>query len=76
MNILAQESKKRQAVVECEIKNDNKSYAGRKYGYSRSFSGMVYAAKRLGLGKENKKKKPAGKHSKVLKNADKRIPVK
>ena len=36
MNILTQEAKKRQAVVECAIKNDNKSYAGRKYGYSRS----------------------------------------
>ena len=36
MNILTQEAKKRQAVVECAIKNDNKSYAGRKYGYSLS----------------------------------------
>ena len=141
MNILTQEAKKRQAVVECAIKNDNKSYAGRKYGYSRSsvkrwcnlydgtwqslvekshrphshpkrhtkkeerkikkafekcferygwdgvydelvkkgytrsFSGMVYAAKRLGLGKENKKKKPARKqirrYPEVLKPGEK-----
>lgn len=127
MNILTQEAKKRQAAVLCAIKNNNKSYAGRKYGYSRSsikrwckkydgtwqslvekshrphnhpkrhtkkeerqikkvfeekfarygwdgvfdelmkkgykrsFSGMVYAAKRMGLGKELKKKKPARK---------------
>ena len=29
-----------------------------KAGYTRSFSGMVYAAKRMGLGTEQKKKKP------------------
>ena len=29
-----------------------------KAGYTRSFSGMVYAAKRMGLGAEQKKKKP------------------
>ncbi len=127
MNILTQEAKKRQATVLCAIKNNNKSYASRKYGYSlssvkrwcklydgtwqslvekshrphshpnkhtkkeerqikkafeekfarygwdgvfdelvkkgykRSYSGMVYAAKRIGLGKELKKKKPARK---------------
>ncbi len=32
-----------------------------KKGYKRSYSGMVYAAKRMGLGKELKKKKPARK---------------
>ena len=127
MNILTQEAKKRQAAVLCAIKNKNQSYAGRKYGYSRSsikrwckkydgtwqslvekshrphshpnkhtkkeerqikkafnekferygwdgvfdelvkkgykrsYSGMVYAAKRMGLDKELKKKKPARK---------------
>ena len=33
-----------------------------KNGYKRSYSGMVYAAKRIGLGKENKKKKPPRVH--------------
>lgn len=33
-----------------------------KKGYTRSFSGMVYAAKRMGLAGENKKKKPPRKH--------------
>lgn len=33
-----------------------------KNGYKRSYSGMVYAAKRIGLGKESKKKKPPRVH--------------
>ncbi len=33
-----------------------------KAGYTRSFSGMVYAAKRLGLTFENSKKKPPRRH--------------
>ncbi len=33
-----------------------------KQGYKRSFSGMVYAAKRIGLGSELKTQKPARKH--------------
>ncbi len=33
-----------------------------KSGYTRSFSGMVYAAKRLGLTLENRKKKPPRRH--------------
>ena len=32
--------------------------AARKAGYTRSFSGMVYAARRMGLGAERKDKKP------------------
>lgn len=31
-------------------------------GYSRSFSGMIYAARRLGLGGESQEKKPPRKH--------------
>ena len=33
-----------------------------KLGYKRSFSGMVYAAKRMGLVEESKTKKPPRKH--------------
>ena len=34
-----------------------------KHGYKRSFSGMVYAAKRMGLTAKNEKKKPPRKHN-------------
>ena len=44
------------------LEKDNKNYYYIIRGYKRSFSGMVYAAKRMGL-KETKMKKPSRKQS-------------
>jgi hypothetical protein len=54
MNIITQEAKKCQAVVKLANRK-GKSHASRMYGVSlssvntRSFSGMVYAAKHIGI---------------------------